>query len=145
MMFRKSIVVTVMLLLAVVQALAVTCDLRCSLMTISTGSQTCGNHVASESSRATKKQCHATATDSGRNPALSDGNCDASICKAQLEALVKKSSGDELLLNHTAISTPAKLICVFDEFSLIRSPLHRSPQQNASAPLDLRPGSSLRI
>ena len=146
-MLKKLIVATVMLLLAAVQAFAVNCDLRCSLMTVSAGIRGCGNHPATKSSRPTRTQCHGTAMDSGNDAksALNCGDCDASTCNTHLEALVKKSTGDESLSNLFVMSTPAELIRVFDEFSF-RSSLHRTPErQNTSAPLELRPGSSLRI
>jgi hypothetical protein len=77
---------------------------------------------------------------------LSGIDCDAMICAAQLEAVIKKSAQDESFSTPIAIPTPVELIRIFDEVSLIGIPLHRSPEeQNKSAPLELRPGSSLRI
>jgi hypothetical protein len=148
MVLRKFIVVSVMLLLASVQALAVNCDLRCNVMTIPAGSHSCGSHVATESKHMTMTHSRGMAMDSGNiaKSALSSGDCEPSICKAQLEAVVKNATRDELLSKPIAESTPPRLIRLFDEFSLIRSSLHRSPdRKDTSAPLELRPGSSLRI
>ncbi|SRR6266700_189212 len=146
-MLKKLIVVTVVLLLAAVQALAVTCDLRCSLNSISAGSHGCSRHGATESRHPTKNQCHGSATNSRVNviSAVNCGDCDASTCNTHLETVVKKSTGDESLSNLIVMSTPAEMIRVFDEFSF-RSSLHRTlERQNTSAQLELRPGSSLRI
>jgi len=147
-MLKKLIIVTVTLLFATVQALAVNCDLRCSMMAISAGSNVCSGHESIQSDHITMKHCHGMAMDSGKNAnsASSRGNCETSVCKAQFEAVVKKSTGDESVSKSSAMSTPAETIRFFDVSTLIRSSLHRSSERlNTSAPLELRPGSSLRI
>jgi len=145
---KKLIIVTVTLLFATVQALAVNCDLRCSMMAISAGCHGCGSHGSTDSDHGTLKQCHGMTVSSGKsgNSASSRGNCETSVCKAQLEAVVKKSTGDESPSKSFAMSTHAETIHFFDVPTLIRSSLHRSSERlNTSAPLELRPGSSLRI
>ena len=150
-MIRKSILVTALLLLATVQMLAASCDLRCSLMVGMAGSV--GNHdVGSHGQMARGNDhvmhCHGMPiyADNQCNSVLSGSGCGAAVCRPGLDAIGKKFSPDELTSKAVAATVPTILILSADQNTWTTSSARRSPDRpDALAPLDLRSGSSLRI
>lgn len=144
---RKSILVTALLLLAAVQALAADCDLRCSLMAVSSGSHGCGHEQTSQGQEQAM-HCHGMSMDADHpcNSAMSGSGCPGTVCRARLDAIDKKLSADESTSKSVSATGPAILIHSADEGTRREFSAHRSlDRRNASSPLDLRPGSSLRI
>lgn len=141
MMIRKSILVTALLLLATVQTFAANCDLRCSSMVSPSRFHDCDNH-------AQMAHCHGMSMDCSNDGSsgVSGLNCGASVCRAELVAISKHSTSDELFSRHFATVVTSLLICPLEASIGTRSSTGRPPDPlHPSAPLDLRPGSSLRI
>jgi hypothetical protein len=139
-MLRTFIVATSLLLLATAQTLAVNCDLRCSSMLISSAGQECGGHWPMAT-------CHGKSGDGDRfiHPGMSGSQCGATLCKTELYAIYKSSAADESSAKSVAVLIPVLSIPVAAGM-WTQSSMRRSPdRQHASAPLDSRPGSSLRI
>src|ERR1035441_4370201 len=88
-MLKKLLFVTVLLLLVSVQALAVNCDLRCSMMGISKAPH-------AFQSDAQMSHCHGMSTDSGKGASLTAGDCcTATACHIELKAINKSSDRND--------------------------------------------------
>jgi hypothetical protein len=147
-MIRKSILVTALLLLATVQTLAANCDLRCSFMANSSGSHECGGHLRTVHGHDQAMHCHGMSRDTGNEcgSVLSGSGCGVAVCRTRLDAIDKNSSPNESASKSISVTIPALSINSVDVNPLIPSSVHRSPdRRDTNAPLDLRPGSSLRI
>jgi hypothetical protein len=156
-MIRKSILVTALLLLATVQMLAASCDLRCSLMVGMVGmpgmagsveNHDVGSHGQMARGNDHGMHCHGMPmyADNRCNSVLSGSGCGAAVCRARLDAIGKKSSPDELTSKAVAATVLTTLILSADQNTWTTSSARRSPDRpDALAPLDLRSGSSLRI
>jgi hypothetical protein len=147
-MIRKSILVTALLLLATVQTLAANCDLRCSLMPDSSVSHECGHDLQTVPGNDRAMHCHGRSIDAATecSSILSGPGCGVTMCRARLDAIDKNSSPNELTSRPISVTIPGLPIHSEDESTLLPSSVHRSPdRRDTSAPLDLRPGSSLRI
>ena len=147
-MLRKSIFVAVLFALAITQTLAVNCDLRCALMGQTSGNRSCGEHSAMAMSHEETEHCHGMSMHAGNEAAavMSGNRCEATFCRAGLVAIMKSSATDGSLSNSSAVTLPASLpfpVRTSDNFRLNAFwSVHREAR---NAPLDVRPGSSLRI
>jgi hypothetical protein len=147
-MIRKSILVTALLLLATVQTLAANCDLRCSLMPDSSVSHECGHHLQTVPGSDRAMHCHGMSMDATTecSSILSGPGCGVTICRARLDAIDKNFSPNESTSRPISVAIPGLRNHSEDESPLMPSSVHRSPdRRDTSAPLDLRPGTSLRI
>jgi hypothetical protein len=147
-MIRKSILVTALLLLATVQTLAANCDLRCSLMPDSSLSHECGHHLQTVPGSDRAMHCHGMSMDASTecSSILTGPGCGVTICRARLDAIDKNFSPNESTSRPISIAIPGLRNHSEEESPLMPSSVHRSPdRRDTSAPLDLRPGTSLRI
>ena len=147
-MIRKSILVTALLLLATVQTLAANCDLRCSLMPDSSVSHECGHHLQTVAGNDRAMHCHGMSMDATTKckSMVSGPGCGVTICRARLDAIDKNSSPNESTSRPISVTIAGLRIHSEHVSTLIGSSVHRSAdRRDTSAPLDLRPGSSLRI
>ena len=148
-MLKKSILVTALLLLATVQVFAADCDLRCALMAGSHGSQECGSHAQMARGHDRMEHCQGMAmmgADNQCSSVMSGSGCGVAVCRARFDAIDKKSAPDESTSKSISPTFQALLIHPVDDNTWTRSFARRSPdRRDVSAPLDLRPGSSLRI
>jgi hypothetical protein len=146
-MLRKSILVTALFALAMTQALAVNCDLRCALMDNSSGIRSCDEHTIAKDSRS-MEHCHGMAMqpESRTAVAVRGHRCESTICNVGLLAADEISSVNHLLVNsHPATFLPP-LIRPDQALDSVRSSLLRGMERQAGdAPLEVRPGVSLRI
>src|SRR5579863_7777033 len=90
-MLKRFIAVSVLLLVASVQALAANCELRCTMMARS--NQACGIHSVVESSHDHAMHCHGMSMEpaKGDHAISADTHCKASVCKIRLDAVAKQS------------------------------------------------------
>jgi hypothetical protein len=147
-MLRRFISASLLLLLVAVQALAADCELRCATMTAAFEHHGCGHLVESESSSAPAAHCHGMTMESGKESSSlsASDKCHASICRFQSEAVAKQSGTDEFSSLASAIILPVQLNRNLAAGGSTRPTIGRSHfGQETQAPLDLRPGSSLRI
>jgi hypothetical protein len=147
-MIRKSILVTALLLLATVQTLAANCDLRCSLMPDPSMGRECGHHLQTVAGNDRAMHCHGMSMDATTeySSILNGPGCGVTICRARLDAIDKNSSPKELTSGPVSVAIPGLAIHSEDGNTLLPSSVHRSPdRRDTGAPLDLRPGTSLRI
>lgn len=145
-MLKKAILVTVLLALATAQALAVNCDLRCSLTGI--GSLPCGQHAGMAMDHKEAEHCHGMSVQAVNSFAAVTGghSCGATFCKSGLFAIEKGSavSGVNSPSTQLALSSLSALAGLAVKNA--RCSVHRRMHpQLASAPLEMRPGTSLRI
>jgi len=137
---KKILFATVLLLLVSVQALAVSCDLRCSLMGASRHS-----HALHNGGQMT--DCHGMSMDDGKetNVTASD-TCSHNSCGTELKAIVKSADQNDACAGKLLVSTVALLVDPFGGTTPSRIHTFAVFRQNGdSRPLAERPGSSLRI
>jgi hypothetical protein len=138
---KKLFFVTVLLLLVSVQALAASCDVRCSLM----GTSPHG-HAWHADER--MSHCSGMSMDSDKGASLSAGDsCAATICGTELKAINKgRNQNDADDASKLLVSAVALLVDPFGGNGPSRTtafaPLGR---RSDSRPLAQRPGTSLRI
>jgi hypothetical protein len=147
-MIRKSILVTALLLLATVQTLAANCDLRCSLMPDSSVSHECGHPLQTAPGNDRAIHCHGMPMNATPecSSILSGPGCGVTICRARLDAINKNSSPNQLTSRPISFAIPGLPVHSQTEGTLRTSSARRSAdRRDTSAPLELRPGSSLRI
>ncbi len=137
---KKILFVTVLLLLVSVQALGVSCDLRCSLMGASTDSRAL--HADDQMA-----DCHGMSMDHGKETNLTAGEtCSRNGCGTELKALVKSTDQSEAYAGKLLVSAVALLADPFGSIASSRTIGFRSfSRTRDSRPLAQRPGSSLRI
>jgi hypothetical protein len=146
--FKKLIVVTALLLFAMTQSFMVNCGLSCALMSYVTGSRTCGEHGRIAKSRENGERCHGMVMQREDQGAVQMGGhtCDATSCKAELLA-VTKDLGIRALHSNTepwTLLRTATLLMTATDGAHSRS--HQLISRHSeTAPLELRPGSALRI
>ena len=139
-MLRKLLFVTVLLLLVSVQAMTVSCDLRCSLMRASTG---CHNMQTAEP----MAHCHGMSMEQDKQASVSSSDsCAHSVCRTELTAIAKSAvdqngAGASKLL----VSAVASLVDPFGTNEQSRTVGFASISRSETRPLAQRPGSSLRI
>ena len=147
-MLKRFISVSVLLLVVAVQALAADCELRCATMVAAPGHNECGNVKHARASSTQAVHCHGRSMESseGNQSVSAIGHCRASLCKLQSEAIAKQSGVKDLKSQASAILFPVQAILDLTARGSAQSTIGRSVSRpETRAPLDLRPGSSLRI
>lgn len=139
-MIRKLLSSAALLLLVIVQALAVNCDLRCSLMGASTDCHTL--HTDSK-----MPHCHGMSMERDKQISLTASrSCAPTGCSTQLTALTKSTdqkdagSGNLLVLTAVWLDDPLE-----NDLSNGPTTFRLLSRTSDSRPLAQRPGSSLRI
>jgi hypothetical protein len=138
---KKLLFVTVLLLLVSVQALAASCDVRCSLM----GASPHG-HAWHADER--MSHCSGMSMDSDKGASLSaSDSCAATTCGAELKAINKSTDQSDADSSKLLVSAVALLIDPpFGSNGPSRTTAVASLGRGSdSRPLAQRPGSSLRI
>jgi hypothetical protein len=137
---KKLLFVTVLLLFVSVQALAASCDVRCSLM----GASPHG-HAWHADER--MSHCSGRSMDSDKGASLSaSDSCAATTCGTELKAINKNTDQSDADSSKLLASAVALLIDPFGSSGPNRTtPFASLSQRSDSRPLAQRPGSSLRI
>lgn len=137
---KKLLFTTVLLLLVSVQALAASCDVRCSLMGASTH-----DHAWHADERMSNCSGMFMESDKGAGLSASD-SCDATTCGTALKAINKDSDQNDADSSKLLVSAVALLVDPSGNSELNRTSVFASlSQRSDSRPLAQRPGSSLRI
>jgi hypothetical protein len=137
---KKLLFVTVLLLLVSVQALAASCDVRCTLMGTSTH-----DHAWHDDER--MSHCSGMSMDSDKGASLTaSDSCAATTCGTELKAINKSADQNDADSSKLLVSVVALLIDPFGSNGPSRSTAIASlSRRSDSKPLAQRPGSSLRI
>ena len=137
---KKILFATVLLLLVSVQALAASCDLRCSLMGASTHS-----HALHNDGQMTDCQGMSMNHDKETNLTASD-TCSHNGCGTELKVIVKSADQRDAYAGKLLVSSVALLVDPFGGTTPSRTTTFALVSRaSASRPLAQRPGSSLRI
>jgi hypothetical protein len=147
-MVKRLIGALLLLLVVAVQALAADCDLRCATMTATSGHHGCGDQVQTEPTSTHATHCDGMTMQSDKqNDSVSAcGLCRPSFCKLQSEAIATRFASDEFNSQTSTIFLPLQSVLLLAAGRSSLSTIYRSPLRlEMRAPLDLRPGSSLRI
>jgi hypothetical protein len=137
---KKLLFVTVLLLLVSVQALAASCDVRCSLM----GALTYG-HTWHADERMSHCSGMSMESDKGASVSASD-SCAATTCGTELKAINKGSDQNDAGSSKLLVSAVALLVDPLGNSGSNRTTAFASlSRRSDSRPLAQRPGSSLRI
>jgi len=138
---KKLLFTTVLLLLVSVQALAASCDVRCSLMGASTHGHdrpAQGDERMSDCSRMSMD------SDKGTSVTASD-SCSATTCRTELKAINNSTDRNDADSSKLLVSV-ALLVDPLGNSELNRTSVFASlSRRSDSRPLAQRPGSSLRI
>lgn len=145
-MFRKLILVSTLLVLAVTQALAVNCDLSCVLTGGLWGHGACAVHAAGAGED--RGHCHPVPARSAddRVAALTGHSCGSAFCKTGLLAVTGSSATKGSPSRAESVNLSAAfggLVPAGD--SLYSAPRHHFFRYPAGSPLVVRSGTSLRI
>ena len=137
---KKLLFVTVLLLLVSVQALAASCDVRCSLM----GASPHG-HAWHADER--MSHCSGMSMDSDKGASLTaSDSCAATSCGTELKAINKSTDQSDADSSKLLVSVVALLIDPFGSNGPSKTTAIASlSRRSDSRPLAQRPGSSLRI
>jgi len=137
---KKILFATVLLLLVSVQALAASCDLRCSLMGASTRS-----HALHNDGQMT--DCQGMSMDHSKETNLTASDtCSHNGCGTELKAIVKSADQSDAHAGKLLVSAVALLVDPFGGTAPSRTATLAVFRRNSdSRPLAQRPGSSLRI
>ena len=137
---KKLLFVTVLLLLVSVQALAASCDVRCSLMGTST-------HVHAWHADERMSHCSGMSIESDKGASLSaSDSCAATTCGTELKAINKGSDQNDPGSSELLVSAVALFVDSFGSSGPSRTTAIASVSRGSdSRPLAQRPGSSLRI
>jgi hypothetical protein len=137
---KKLLFVTVLLLLVSVQALAASCDVRCSLM----GASPHG-HAWHADER--MSHCSGMSMDSDKGASLTaSDSCAATTCGTELKATNKSTDQSDADSSKLLVSVVALLIDPFGSNGPSKTTAIASlSRRSDSRPLAQRPGSSLRI
>ena len=139
---KKLLFTTVLLLLVSVQALAASCDVRCSLMGASTHGHdrhAQGDERMSDCSRMSMD------SDKGTSVTASD-SCAATTCRTELKAINNSTDQNDADSSKLLVSAVALLVDPLGNSELNRTSVFASlSRRSGSRPLAQRPGSSLRI
>ncbi|HLH36347.1 MAG TPA: hypothetical protein VKX41_16875 [Alloacidobacterium sp.] len=148
-MLRKTILVVALFALTVTQALAVNCDLRCALMDESPGNDSCNPHASMAMGHEQMEHCHGMSMQAGSESTaelIGHDGCGAAICNVGLVALMKSPATGDSLASTSSATHPVLVTLPAPAGGSLRSmALRRSSRQAGNTPLELRPGSSLRI
>jgi|ERR1700689_93357 hypothetical protein len=139
-MLKKLLFVTVLLLLVSVQALTVSCDLRCSLMGASTDCHAL--HADMQ-----MPHCHGMSMEQNKQISLTASDfCAHTACGTELNAITKSADQKVAGSSRLLVSAVALLVANFGIGGSNRPDTIASLSRNRdSRPLAQRPGSSLRI
>ena len=139
-MLKKLFYVTVLLLLVSVQALRVSCDLRCSLMGASTDCHAL--HADMQ-----MPHCHNVSMGQDKQTSLTASDSCAHIaCRTELKAITKSSDQRVAGSSRLLVSTADLLVAPFGIGGSNKPDTVASLSRTSdSRPLAQRPGSSLRI
>ncbi len=137
---KKLLFVTVLLLLVSVQALAASCDVRCSLI---------GASPHGHAWHADERMSHCSGmsmdSDEGASLTASD-SCAATSCGTELKAINKSTDQSDADSSKLLVSAVALLIDPFGSNGPCKTTAIASlSRRSDSSPLSQRPGSSLRI
>jgi hypothetical protein len=137
---KKLLFVTVLLLLVSVQALAASCDVRCSLM----GTSTHG-HAWHADER--MSHCSGMSMDSDKGASLTaSDSCAATTCGTELKAINNSADQNDADSSKLLVSAVALLVDPFGSSGSNRTTAFASLSRISDGrPLTQRPGSSLRI
>jgi hypothetical protein len=137
---KKILFAAVLLLLVSVQALAASCDLRCSLMGASTDIHAMHND-------AHMTDCHGMSMDHGKETNLTaNDTCSRNGCGTELKAIVKSADQSDAYAGKLLVSAVALLVDPLGGTTPSRTTTFAVLRRNCdSRPLAQRPGSSLRI
>jgi hypothetical protein len=139
-MLKKLFFVTVLLLLVSVQALTVSCDLRCSLMGASTGCH--AQHADIQ-----MPHCRGMSMEQNEQTSLTaSDSCAHTTCGTELKAITKSADQKGAGTSRLPISVVALLVAPFGiGGSNEANTIALFSRTSNSRPLARRPGSSLRI
>ena len=138
-MVKKLLFVAVLLLFVSVQAMTVSCDLRCSLMRTSTGC-----HVMQTAEP--MAHCHGMGMEQDKQASVrSTDPCAHSVCRTELTAISKSADQNDAGPTKLLVSTVASLVDPFGTNEPSRTADFTSIIRSETRPLTQRPGSSLRI
>jgi hypothetical protein len=139
---KKLLFVTMLLILVSVQALAASCDVRCSLMGTSTHTH---GHAWHADER--KSHCSGMSMESDKGASLSaSDSCAATTCGTELKAINKGSDQNDSDSSRLLMSAVALLVDPFGNSGLnITTSFAALSRGSDGRPLAQRPGSSLRI
>jgi hypothetical protein len=137
---KKILFATVLLLLVSVQALAASCDMRCSLMGAPTHSHALHNDGQ-------MIDCQGMSIDHGKETNLTASDtCPHNGCGTELKAIVKSVDRSDAYAGKLLVSAVALLVDPFGGTAPSRTTTFAAFRRNSeSRPLAQRPGSSLRI
>ena len=137
---KKLLFVTVLLLLVCVQALAASCDVRCSLMGASPHGHPWHAHER-------MSHCSGMSMDSDKGASLTaSDSCAATSCGTELKAINKSTDQSDADSSKLLESVVALLIDPFGSNGPSKTTAIASlSRRSDSRPLAQRPGSSLRI
>ena len=137
---KKLLFVAVLLLLVSVQALAASCDVRCSLMGTST-------HVHAWHADERMSHCSGMSMDQDKQASLTASDCCAPTgCGTQLKATTKGADQNVAASSKLFASVVALLVDPFGNSGSNSPTAFASLSRTSdSRPLAQRPGSSLRI
>lgn len=147
-MFRKTILATVLLALATSQALAVNCDLRCALMSASLGPGSCGEGAPMATAHEGAEHCHGMHVHTGKSStALSSRHsCGSTLCKAELFAVETNPTVGDVPSPFSPLTFPLPFTLTGQAATNSRCSIHRRMhRQLSNTPIEMRPGTSLRI
>ncbi len=138
-MVKKLLFVAVLLLLVSVQAMTVSCELRCSLMRASTGCH-------AMQTAAPMAHCHGMSMEQGKQASVnSSDSCAHSVCRTELTAITKSADQNDAGPSKLLVSAVASLVDLFGSNEHSRTAGFASFSRSETRPLAQRPGSSLRI
>lgn len=138
-MLKRLLFVTVLLLLVSVQAMTVSCDLRCSLMRASTG---CNAMQTAEA----MAHCHGMSIVQDKQASVSStDSCAHSGCRTELTAITKSADQNDAGPSKLLVSAVTSLVDPLGSNEPDRTTGFASFSRSEARPLAQRPGSSLRI
>ncbi len=139
-MLKKFLFAAVVLLFVSVQAMTVSCDLRCSLMGASTDCRV----VQAD---AQMPHCHGMSMEHGKQDSVAaSDSCAPAGCKGEVTAIVKSVDQNDIAAGKLPVSAVALSVDLMGNRGPSRASSFAALSQSSEArPLALRPGSSLRI
>jgi hypothetical protein len=137
---KKLLFVTVLLLLASVQALSASCDVRCSLMGPSTHSQALYADMQ-------MPHCHGMSMEQDKQTSVTaSDSCDPTGCGIGFQAIIKSTDRSDAVSSKLLISAVALLLDPSGSSAPDRITAFAFRNRTGDTrPLAQRPGSSLRI
>ncbi len=139
-MLKKFLFAAVVLLFVSVQAMTVSCDLRCSLMGTS-------RDCRAEQADAQMPHCHGMSMEHGKQASVAaSDSCAPAGCKGEVTAIVKGVDQNDTAAGKLPVSAVALSVDLMANRGPSRATSFAALSRSSEArPLLLRPGSSLRI